>query len=353
MPKRVLTKRGVRRSIFGLGSAALLAGLAVAATIGWLNWRYQPPTAAMNVAEMRAEVDSLREQRDSLQTRLVDAQNQSDLLDRRPSGDVLIALPTAFVSSIMTDVITGWFHEVDLRLRNLHVGKDGTVKARLGVLGRRTVGDYALRIHIVEVTGRLEPDPPQLTFGGDSIGIVLPVRLVGGEGHGELTFDWDSRGLARAVCGDLTAERPIAGTVMPQRYIARGRLQLSASEGGVLADPEFPGLAMRLRIRPSPASLRALEILLESKGPLCDIATSKGNVETKVLELVGRGFLVKIPQKFFRPLRLPISVQEELPMLDRQVSLTATPDTLVITKQAVWISANVAVRRVPKSVKAP
>jgi len=101
----------------------------------------------------------------------------------------------------------------------------------------------------------------------------------------------------------------------------------------VLADPEFPGLAMRLRIRPSPAPLRALGTLLASKGPFCDIATSKGNVETKVLELVGRGFLVKIPQKFFLPLRLPISVQEELPMLDRQLSLTATPDTLVITKQ--------------------
>lgn len=343
--RRVLQHKAVRRSALGAGGIVLLVALSVGSIVAWLTWRYRPPAARVDATVLRAEVTSLRAAHQMLQRALVDAQNRSDILDRRPTGDVVIALPTEFVSNLVRDVVTGWFHEVDLHLRDIRVKKAGTVKAKLGVLGRRTVGDYAVRLHLLDVQGRLSPEAPTLTFGGDSIGIVMPVRLVGGSGTGRLAFDWDSRGLANAVCGDLAAEHRIEGTVMPQRYVARGRLHLSASEGGVMADPEFPGLSMRLLVRPSAKSVQAMEALLQSKGPLCDMATTKGNVETKIMELVGRGFVVKIPQKFFRAVRLPISLQRDVPLLSRQVAITATPDTLVITPQAVWLSANVAVRR--------
>lgn len=349
MARQLLKHKAVRRSAIGLGGVAFLVLLGLGLIVGWLNWRYRPPTAAVDTARLREEVAALRLLHDTLRTTLVDAQNESDLLDRRPSGDIVIALPTPFVSGVVTDVVTGWFDEVDIHLRNIRLQKSGTVRTRLGFLGRRTVGDYTVRLHLLDVQGRLKPEAPVLTFGGDSIGVEMPVRLVGGIGHGRLALDWDSRGLARPICGDLEAEHAIDGTVMPQRYMARGRLHLSASEGGILADPMFPGLAMRLLVRPSAASVRAMEELLQSKGPLCDIATAKGNVEAKIMELVGRGFLVRIPQKFFRAVRLPISVQEELPMLDRQIAITATPDTLIITKQAVWLSANISVRRVPRT----
>lgn len=348
MPRRVLRNKVVRRSVLGVGGIVFLTLLGVGGIVAWLNWRFRPPTASVDTTALRREVLALRAEHDSLRTTLLEAQGKSDLLDRRPSGDVVVALPTPFVAGVVTDVVTGWFDEVDLHLRNIRVQKTGTVRTRLGFLGRRTVGDYTVKLHLLDVQGRLKPEIPVLTFGGDSVGVAMPVRLVGGAGHGRLALDWDARGLAKPICGDLAAEHAIEGTVLPQRYMARGRLHLTASAGGIMADPEFPGLSMRLLVRPSAASVQAMEALLESKGPLCDLATSKGNVERKIMELVGRGFLVKIPQKFFRPVRLPISLQEEISMLDKKVAITATPDTLIITPQAVWLSANVAVTRLPR-----
>lgn len=325
-----------------LGIAAALTTSAVVFGIWW--WRTSP-TIGVDRAVLATEIQHLREQRDAMQAELEVAEQYSALLDRRPEGDVLIALPTPFMQRMVTGVIVGWFDKVDLHLTNLRVRKAGDVKARLSILGRRRVGSYALQLDVADLRGTLEPGAPTLTFGGDTVGIVLPVRLAHGEGRGRLAFDWDSRGLADAVCGDLSTAEQISGTVLPADYVARGRLRMSASEGGVLIDPDFPGLQLRLRIKPSAGSIKALERTLSEKGKLCDMALEKANVEERILALVGRGFPVKIPQKFFRAVRLPISIEGTVPLAARRVDVRATPDTLVITPQALWLAASIQVHR--------
>jgi hypothetical protein len=340
----VLKHKVVRRSVFGAGTVALLAVVGVASIVAWLDWRFRPPSSNVDVATLRREVAALRVEHEQLRQSLTNAKRRDDLLDEQPAGDVSVALPNEFVAGVVIDIVTGWFDKVDVHLRDIRLRKSGTVRARMGLLGRRTVGDYSLGLHLHDVQGRLAPEPPVLTFGGDAIGVALPVQLVGGIGRGTMALTWDSRGLAGPVCGDLVANHVIEGTVIPQRYMARGRLRLSANGGGITATPEFPGLAMRLRVQPSRRAVQALEDLLRSKGPLCDVATSQGNVERRVLDLVGRGFLVRIPQHFFRAVRLPISVYDDLSLLEQQVRITVRPNTARITPQAVWLSAKVLVQ---------
>lgn len=344
MPTRVLKHKVVRRSVFGAGTIALLVLLGVVCMVAWLDWRFRPPAAKENAGQLREEIARLRREHDALRTALTDTKNRDALLEQAPEGDVVVALPTAFVSGVLHGVVTGWFREVDVRLTNIRLQKAGTVRARVRFLGKRTVGDYSMRLHLAAVQGRLEPESPELVFGGNSIGVLLPVQLIGGDGRGTMMLDWTSRGLAGPICGDLTATHAIEGTVIPQRYVARGRLRLVTEAGRIDVIPEFPGLAMRLRVLPSAKSVRAMEALLESKGPLCDIATSKGNVEQRILDLLGRGFLVRVPQHFFRAVRLPISVEEELPLLDKRVGISVVPHTARITSRAVWLSANVRVQ---------
>lgn len=344
MPTRVLKHKVVRRSVFGAGTVALLAVLGVTSIVAWLDWRFRPPSANVDVATLRREVTALRAEHERLRQTLASAKRRDDLLDEQPAGDVSVALPNEFVAGVVIDIVTGWFDKVDVHLRDIRLRKSGTVRARMGLLGRRTVGDYSLGLHLHDVQGRLAPEPPVLTFGGDAVGVALPVQLVGGTGRGTMALTWDSRGLAGPVCGDLAANHVIEGTVVPQHYMARGRLRLSANGGGITVTPEFPGLAMRLRVQPSRRSVQALEDLLRSKGPLCDVATAQGNVERRVLDLVGRGFLVRIPQHFFRAVRLPISVFDDLSLLEQQVRITVRPNSARSTPKAVWLSAKVLVQ---------
>ena len=322
----------------------VLAGVAflLLAAFAWLTWRFRPKGTGEDPAVVRAEIDSLRIERDRESALLRAAIDTSPMLANAPQGDVVIGLPSAMVDTLARSVLAGWFEEVTLRLGNIHVHKAGDVKVKMGFLGKRRLGTYDLDLTIDEVNGRLRPGRPLLDFGGNKIGIVLPVHASGG-GWATIKFAWDSKGMANPVCGDLAATRRISGSVLPETYQVRGRIALNALEGALIADPDFPELSVRLRIVPSDSSIRVLEALLASKGGVCGMGVEKADVRGRILGLVDRGFNVKIPQKFFRPVRLPIAVNTQVPIGGRTLELGVTASGLHISEQMVWLGAAVAV----------
>ncbi len=311
------------------------------AAAGWFFVQFRPKAAREDPAAVERDIAALIVERDSLRERVADIAERSELLQGMPPGDVLIGLPTPFVSALVRDVVSGWFHDVELRLQGIRVRKAGEVKANMSVFGRRTVGAYDLDLTLDDVRGRLQPGTPQLTFGGDIVRIQLPLRVAGGTGQATIAFKWDSKGMASPVCGDLAATRKVRGTVKPANYAVQGRIVLSAVSGAVMADPDFPELAVRLFVVPSPASVKVLDDLLDSKGGACGIAIGKAKVGDRILQLVDKGFVAKIPQKFFRPIRLPIAVETSVPMQGNRMALTVTPSGLAVTPAVVWLGARV------------
>ena len=331
-------------------SVAAVVGLPTVALLA-LGLRFRPRSEREDPEAVRREVAALTGIRDSLRTLVYAASATSDLLDRRPAGDVVIGLPTKFVDGLVRGVITGWFHDVDLRLPRMRVKKDGELTARLGILGERTVGAYNLDVVLDNVHGRLQPEVPTLSFGGDTISISIPVRVAAGTGVAKVTASWKSKGIAGPVCGDLSITRDVTGQVRARTYNANGRIVLSASEGRINADPAFPDLRMRLFIDPAKSSVAALDSVLATKRGLCAFAIEKAHVSARILELVGHGFDVEIPQRFFRPIRLPVAMETLVPVGEHQVPLKVTPSGLSVTAATVWIAASVT--PVKTAVKTP
>lgn len=316
-----------------------------------LGLRFRPKAEREDPAQVQREIATLTATRDSLRTIVYATAATSDLLDKRPPGDVVIALPTPFVDGLVRSVVTGWFHDVDLRLPRMRVRKEGELKARLGILGSRTIGSYDLDVVLDKVHGRLQPEVPTMSFGGDTIRMSVPVRVAAGTGIARVTASWKSKGVAGPVCGDLSVTRDVTGQVRARTYVALGRIVLSATDGSINADPAFPDLAMRLFIDPSKSSVAALDSVLATKRGLCAFAMEKAHAGDRILELVGRGFNVKIPQRFFRPIRLPVAVQTEIPVGEHSVPLKVTPSALSVTPSTVWIAASVV--PVARKVTAP
>lgn len=337
-----------RRKI-GIALATLIAVplLAVAALVVYL----QPGLPNASARTVEREIARLTRERDSLRILVGEAAERSALLAGRPAGDVLIGLPTPFVEALVQDIVTGWFEDVDVTLRNLRVHKAGDVRARLGILGRRRVGSYDMDLTIDEVRGNLRAGVPSLSFDGRGIGVVLPVRVTGGAVAATIAIEWESKGLAGPVCGDVGATRAITGSVRAEQYMARGRIKLTASDGMLIADPEFPELAVRLFVDPAAASVAVLDSLLATKGGLCGIAVEKAKASERIQLLVARGFQVRIPQKFFRPVRLPIAIERSVPMQSGAITLAVQPSELKVTPATVWLAADVAI--VPKREGAP
>lgn len=325
-----------------IAAAATLLVVPVLA-LSVLALRFRTKGEREDPATVEREIVALTRQRDSLRSVVYDVALTSDILDGRPDGDVLIALPTPFIDGVVRNVITGWFHDVDLRLPQMRLRKSGEVTARLGIFGRRTVGTYSLDMQLNNVRGRLQPDVPKLTFGGDVIRIEVPVRVAAGTGVAHIKADWASKGVAGPVCGNMSVERDVTGQVRARTYVARGRIVLSALDGQVRADPDFPGLAIRLFIDPAASSVAALDSLLGVRGGLCGYAIDKSRASDRIQELVGRGFNVKIPQRFFRPINLPVSVETSVPVDRRDVALEVKPSKMSVTSSTVWLAADVRV----------
>ncbi|MBC7562573.1 MAG: hypothetical protein H7305_06605 [Gemmatimonadaceae bacterium] len=320
--------------------------------VGMLAIRFRPKAEREEQTDVTREIVKLTRVRDSLRAIVAEAALTSDLLDRRPDGDIVIALPTQFVDNVVRGVVTGWFHDVDLKLPQIRLHKTGDVRARLGFFGKRHVGTYALDVTLNDVQGRLQPGVPELAFGGDVIGLQVPVRVANGTGVAHVKAAWESKGFAGPVCGDMTVERNVTGQVRARTYLARGRILLSSVNGSVLADPDFPGLAIRLFIDPAASSVAALDSALATRTGLCGYAVSRSKASERIQELVARGFNVKIPQRFFRRITLPVSVETAVPVAGRQLALTVTPSGVSVTPSTVWIAANVALTRRTDPVRA-
>jgi hypothetical protein len=252
---------------------------------------------------------------------------------------VLIGLPAAFVRALARDVAAEYFRNVDRTLRGIEVRKTGDVRARMAFLGRRRIGTYTVAVRIDSVRGRLRSGVPELGFADGRVRVRLPVTLADGGGRATIRLEWDSRGLASPVCGDLGVTRAVTGRVRPARYDVRGLVQLSALGGTIVADPDFPELAVRIHVEPTEASLATLDSVLALKGGACGLAVRRFDVRERVLALLARGFTVRIPQRFFRPIRLPIAVRTSLPIPGRATPLVVEPSGLHVSDRAVWLGA--------------
>jgi len=327
-----------RRLIIGLSILVAVPVLLV----GMLAIRFRPQAEREAPTDVTREIIKLTKVRDSLRAVVAEVALTSDLLDGRPAGDIVIALPTQFVDNVVRGVVTGWFHDVELRLPQIRLTKSGDVHAKIGWFGRRRVGTYTLDMTLNDVRGRLQPGVPELAFGGNVIGMQVPVRIANGTGIAHIKAGWESKGVAGPICGDMSVERDVTGQVRARTYLARGQILLSAVEGSVRADPDFPGLAIRLYIDPAASSVAALDSALAARTGLCGYAVDRANASERIQALVARGFNVKIPQRFFRPITLPVSVETAVPVAGRELALQVTPSGVSVTPATVWIAARVA-----------
>ena len=324
-----------RRAAMALGAALLGAGLAWGF---WLRRGEREPSLA--------QMTALRAERQRLQDRFLALSDGMRELSpsEAPAAGLLIGIPTEFSRTLAEQVVAGVFGKVTLRLRNLKVSKSDEVQARV-LFADRTLGQFVLDVSIPEVIGTLRPGQPRVTFNKNSLGVRLDVALLEGHGTALVQLHWDSRGLASAVCGDISAARQMLGQVVPSNYSIQGSFAVAADRGAIVLKPRFGEVALNVRVQPSPDAWVAVDSLIDQQSSLCRGALRKVDVKQKLQEMVDRGFTVKLPRQLFREIRLPAGVRQSLELEGLALTLDVRPVGVVVTPQRLWYGANVEARR--------
>lgn len=327
-------------------AAALV--LAAAGTVAWFALRrprLPPPPTAERLAALRAEREALQER-----VRAAVVKHGEKSVVDAPKAGLMIGIPTSFTSSVLEQVVTGLFGETTLTLRNLKVHKEGEVKAKV-LFRKKRLGTFVLDVKIHEVQGILRPGKPTLRFGRNRVDLALPVKLAEGHGNADLTFKWDSKGLAaNAVCGDVDVTRAVHGGVVPADYHVGGHFGIAASGDAILLSPSFPDLAVRIYVDPSEQAWAIVDDVVKQQRKGCEIALSKVDVKEKLGTILGRGFNVKIPQKIFKPIRLPAGVSQSLDVQGIQLALQVKPTGLLVANERIWYGADISLASKGKPV---
>jgi hypothetical protein len=328
-----------RAAVLGLVAIALasLGGLSAA----WLRSRRERvPTPA--------EVTLLETQRDSLQRRLQElvGATRTGFEDAPPAG-LLLGIPTEFTRDLAQQVVTGLFGQVTLRLRNLKLSKSDEVQARV-LFSRRTVGQFVLDVSIPELVSTLRLRQATVSFAKNAknrLGVSLRAALLEGGGVARVQLQWDSRGMANAICGDIDVTRELRGAVVPAEYLVQGGFDAAAHGGAIVLRPRFGEVALTVRVRPSEDAWIAVDSIVDQQSGLCRAALRRADVKTRLREMLERGFTVKLPERLFREIRLPAGVQQSLELQGATLLLSVKPVGLVVGPQRIWYGADVTSER--------
>lgn len=291
------------------------------------------------VERWNAEIRQLQAEQDSLRNRSAALVQADARIQNLPKGDVVIAVPTAFLRSVIERLFTDVVSNVTLSLSGIKARVAKSVKKVV------TVGEFVVDVEITEVIGKLKPGQPEIKFGGNKASMSLPVEVIEGHGEAIIHFVWDGKNVAGITCGDMDVTQKVSGNVIPSAYLVTGELSFAIREKQVIGTLAFPETKLNIRVTPSQESWDAINAILEEKGGVCGWVLDKVNVPNLLENLVqNKGFNVKLPLDKIKPFALPAGASESVKLGNRILALDAQTNTIRIDADAIWYSASVALK---------
>ena len=288
------------------------------------------------------ELRNLQAQQDSLRSFAAALAEKDPRIQALPEDDVVVAVPTIFLRRVVERVFEDVASHITLRLSGIKVHVAKTVKKVI------KVGEFVVDVDITEVVGRIEPGDPEVSFGGDSVSMVLPITIAKGHGDAMVHFVWNGKNIADVACGDLDITQKVSGDVIPARYLLLGGLTLKIRGRDVVGTLSFPPTKLGIRIKPSKESWDAIHAILDEKGGVCGWVLDKVDVPKLLTNLVEeKGFNVRLPVDKIKPFLLPAGVRDSVKVGDGVLFVDATTHLIRIDPDAIWYSAGVSLKRIP------
>ena len=285
--------------------------------------------------EMQARVRALDHEILALRAKVAERAAADPRFQGMPANGVRVGIPTTLARVLIQRVVAGFVDAVTLRLSNIGVHSAGQLKKVV------PIGDYDLKVRVVEVTGRLTTGKPEVAFGDDKVSVALPVTVASGTGTANVRLKWKGKNVSGAVCGDMEVDENVSGSVKPAEYPVSGVLALTTTSDQILAMPRFPVVKINLKIEPSAESWAVVQRVLDSKEGLCAFVLGKVDVKGVLEGLLRKGLDVRLPAEKIKPMAIPVGLAPTLTVRERPVTVGVKVGGLAISEHMIWLGADV------------
>ena len=284
------------------------------------------------VARLQHEVSQLRQ-------RFLEAAERDPQVQKGSTaqGHLTAAVSPALFEDVVRRVADHYLDRVDVQLEGVKVEKSGEIHKDT-FLGKIHAGDWNAFIWFPQIRGTLRAGVPRVRLpGGNRVLVEMPVHLERGSGTARVHFKWDSRAVVNIFCRDFEITQEVKGTVEHRDYPVTGRFTMAAGPDDLRALPSFDD---RFRIHPvlSAASWAAIRAALEAQNTFerCGMGLHPDDVVAQLDARVKEGFVVKLPRKLFRPVRLPTRLTPTVSVQDHDVDVELTQSQLDAGPDGVW-----------------
>ncbi len=261
-------------------------------------------------------------------------------------GTVVVAIRSSLIEELAGNIAKRYLDNVRVDLEDVEAKASGEVR-RKTFLGKVKVGAWNVSVELGEMVGDLRAGTPHVSLRAPNmVDLEIPVNVLESFGEATLDFGWDSSGLANVVCKDFELNRGIRGRVLPQRHVVTGAMRLANSGASLTATPVFPNRKVRLSIDLTDASWASVEEALRSQNTsgTCGAFMKPEQMLAFLKGLAAKGVMITLPHKIFRTVRLPASLQREVTVNRRALSLAIQGESLRIEAETLWSSASVQVQ---------
>jgi hypothetical protein len=290
----------------------------------------EPPE--QRVARLQHEVSQLRR-------RFLASADGDPLVQKGAAaeGHITAAVQPALFEDIVRRIAARYLDRVSVQLDGLNVNKTGEIHKDT-LLGRIKAGDWTASIRFEHVRGMLRAGKPRIRLpGGNQVLVELPVHLERGSGQAHVNFEWDSHAVVNLVCGDFEVTQDVEGIVEHRDYPVAGQFIMAAGPDDLRALPSFDD---RFRIHPllDAESWAAIRRAIDDQDTFdrCGMGLDPQKVIEQLNHLVDAGFVVKLPRKLFRPVRLPTRLTPTVRVQERDVDVELTQSRLEAGPDGVW-----------------
>lgn len=310
-----------------------------------------PPRASASPS-----LPQLRAERETLRARLEAAVERDPLATRVLGGntDVVLAIRTDFVESLLAEVAHQYFDDVVLDLAAVAVDADGAIGTKTA-FGRLELGEWQLAASIERLRGRLRAGHPRLRFHENQVDVDVPVQVLPASGRIAIDFAWDSKGLANVVCRDFAVRQVLDGRVLAQQHRLRVVIRLASGDGGLSATPVLSERGVPLRVDLTPESWASVTQALEAQDSpgRCGMFLKPERVLGELRALAARGIQVRLPDELVRSVRLPAQLAQQVRLGARDVELSLHRPALQVDAELVWSSARISATGARRPAAAP
>ena len=217
--------------------------------------------------------------------------------------------------------------------------------------GNKGAGHIVGDVRVNHLHGQLsvEGDPKLKLLPPDGLQLTAPIQVLHGSGRVNLDMKWDPNFLVAIVCRGFGFQQTLTGEVRPFTHVLQTRIRFDTDGSSVMGRTQVRRDRITVPCVFTPASLSQVRaaLLEQDKFLKCGMVMDADSVLARLRTLVRQDVEFRLPQRLFKPFKLPVSLRQQYDAEDFRITARMEDPEVVVRPEYLRFGFRAALKVQP------